>query len=692
MTKKVDVLLVDDSPDGLIALEAVLANPHYNLVKAGSGMEALRLLPVHDFAIILLDVQMHGMNGFETASRIKMTEEYKHIPIIFVTAIDKDDRYVYKGYQSGAVDYIFKPYDENILRSKVAVFVDLYEKSKRVEEQAQLIKENAHNQRYLRLAQLEVESLKRYQKLADSIPHAVWRSKADGTMDYFNKVWTEYTGLSDQQSLGAGWQSAFDPGDLRNFLKTWIQKIGNSEDFQVECRIRDRNGEMRWHLIRAIAECRADGEITAWLGTCTNIHERKDMEENLIRARRQADAANVAKTSFLANMSHEIRTPLNSILGFTELLMSSQLSAEEQEENLATIKKNGGVLLKIIDEILDISKVEAGYLEMEQVEFNLNRFYQEIYALFAIQANEKKLEFGFRCKTGIPSRVVTDPTRYRQILVNIIGNSLKFTESGKVEIEVSWHPDKTSIHEGLLRCAVVDTGIGIDPAEANDLFQPFVQVDSSNTRRFGGAGLGLALSRRLAARLGGNVYIQKSERNKGSTFIVDIRVQTLAEVQKLYQIDVNVRESEDTSIEQNTSLKGARVLVVDDSKDNRNLISKFLKGAGAQVDCAIDGIDGVAQALTMKHQIVLMDIQMPRLDGLVATAQLRAQGYNRPIIALSAHALKQEMESSLKAGCNTHLTKPIDRRTLIDQVAKHIKGTPLQNNNKVEQLDILTHN
>ncbi|HEY8269366.1 MAG TPA: response regulator, partial [Pseudobdellovibrionaceae bacterium] len=515
MKKRVDILIVDDRLDGLIALEAILTDPRYNLIKAQSGMEALSLLPLHDFAIILLDIQMYGVDGFETASRIKQMENQKHIPIIFVTAMNKDENYIYKGYQAGAVDYVFKPFDENILRSKVAVFVDLYEKSKRVEEQALLIRESANHQRHLRLAQLEVESLKRYQNLADSIPHAVWRSKPDGTMDYFNKVWSEYTGLSDHQSLGFGWQSAFHPEDLKKFLKIWMQKIANAEDFQVECRIRNRRGEMLWHLIRGIAECQGEKQIFAWLGTCTNIHERKDMEESLIKARRAADAANVAKTNFLANMSHEIRTPLNSILGFTELLMTFPMSAKEREKNLATIKKNGSVLLKIIDEILDISKVEAGHLEIEQVELNLNRLYQDLYYLFAIQAHDKNIELTFSCSTPIPSKIVTDPTRYRQILVNIIGNSVKFTEKGKVAIEVSWLPDTTSIRGGLLRCSIVDTGIGIDAAEAKELFQPFVQVDNSNTRKFGGTGLGLALSRRLSEALGGNVDIQKSEKNVG---------------------------------------------------------------------------------------------------------------------------------------------------------------------------------
>lgn len=674
MKNVIDILLVDDRDDGLIALEAILKNPRYNLVTARSGKEALSHLPNYNFAVILLDVQMPEMDGFETALRIKKLPECKYTPIIFVTAINKDDSYVFKGYQSGAVDYIFKPFDENILRSKVSVFVDLYEKSKKIEEQAHQIKESAQNERYLRLAQLEVENLKRYRNLADSIPHAVWRAKPDGTMDYFNQVWTEYTGLTDQQSLGAGWQSTFHPEDLRTFLKIWMKNIGLAESFQVECRILNDRGEYRWNIIRAVAETRTSGEIIAWLGTCTDFHERKIVEDKLLKAQQEADSANVAKTNFLANMSHEIRTPLNSILGFTELMLTPNYSVEEQSKSLGTIRKNGKILLKIIDEILDISKVETGHLEMEVVETDLGKLITQVYSLLEVQAQEKKLDFNFRFGNHIPSKVLTDPVRYQQILVNIIGNSLKFTEKGKVEFEISWVPDAADSVDGMLRCVVSDTGIGIDSDDVHQLFKPFVQVDSSKTRRFGGTGLGLALSRRLAKALNGDTYIKESEKNKGSTFLVEIRTQAVSGAAYINSVANLVKDADMVHVSSKTILKNTRILVVDDSSDNRDLITQFLQAAGAEVDCASDGIDGVSKALANHYQVILMDIQMPILDGYKATAQLREQGYDRPIIALTAHALKQERLNSINAGCNDHLTKPIDRKTLIEQVTKHAQG------------------
>jgi PAS domain S-box-containing protein len=675
MREKTNILLVDDRELNLTALEAVLSEPHYNLVKARSGAEAIALAGSYSFAVILLDVQMPGMDGFETAARIRGLADHGQTPIIFVTAINKDDSFVHLGYKSGAVDYIFKPFDDNILRSKVAVFVELYEKTRKIEEQAQLIKFTASQERHLKLIQLEVEILRRYQSLADSIPHSVWRSKPDGTMDYFNKIWIEYTGLSEYQSMGVGWQSAFHNEDLRTFLKMWMQHITTGEDFQVECRIRAANGEMRWHLIRAIAERGVGGEITAWLGTCTDISVRKDAEEKLIRAQQQADAANIAKTNFLANMSHEIRTPLNSILGFSELMLCPDQSEEDRWKHLHTILKNGRTLVKIIDEILDISKVETGHLEMDLAEVDTCNFFGQLKSLLEVQAQERGLKLGFNFKSPVPSKIMTDHTRFHQILVNIIGNSLKFTEKGSVDVEVLWKesPDHP-LSKGTIHCRVVDTGIGIEDSEAQKLFQPFAQVDGSRTRKFGGTGLGLALSRRLARALGGDVYIQESSKDKGSVFVVEIAADAAKDAAWITTFEKSFEEPAISTKNFTGQLKDVQVLVVDDSVDNRNLITHFLKAAGAKVECASDGIEGVKKALENDYQIVLMDIQMPNLDGYKATAELRQRGYKKPIVALTAHAIKQERLNSLSAGCDDHLTKPIDRKTLIESVCKYTQG------------------
>ncbi|MGZ3692540.1 MAG: response regulator, partial [Pseudobdellovibrio sp.] len=281
-------------------------------------------------------------------------------------------------------------------------------------------------------------------------------------------------------------------------------------------------------------------------------------------------------------------------------------------------------------------------------------------------------ELNFRCLTPIPSKILTDPTRYQQILINIVGNSVKFTEKGKVELDISWFQDQDDIKKGRLHCTVRDTGIGIDLEEAKNLFQPFSQVDSSKTRKFGGTGLGLALARRLAKALEGDVYIEHSEKGKGSVFGIDIHTTVTPPSMMITSLNMRHDSSELPTKSYKNFLKGTHVLVVDDSSDNRNLISQFLKGAGASVDCAVDGAEGISKALGNDYGIVLMDIQMPNVDGYKATSELRKKGYRNPIIALTAHALKEERLNSLQAGCDDHLTKPVDRKTLIEQVGKHV--------------------
>ena len=669
MLERVDILIVDDRLDGLIALEAVLNSPRLNLVRAQSGREALGLIGQHDFAVILLDVQMPELDGFETALLIRQNEKYRFTPIIFVTAINKDDKYIYKGYEAGAVDYIFKPFEPQILRSKVGFFVDLFLKSKQLQAQADMIRESERRERYLKLAELEVESLKRYRNLADSIPHMIWRARIDGSLDYFNKVWTDYTGLTQEQSAGSGWQSAIHIDDLSDFLKTWLQSMSTRQPFEIECRIRKSTGEMRWHWVRAVPEMRRKEEVVAWLGSCTDIHDRKITEMKLMEAEKVAVSASVAKTNFLANMSHEIRTPLSAILGFAELMTNPEQTPVEHAHCIATIRRSGRQLLEIIDEILDISKVEAGHLELERIEVDIAGLINELRSLLEVQAQNKGLDLTFSLASKIPEKIYSDPTRLRQILMNLIGNALKFTAKGNVLVHISWLPESKT-KPPRLQFRISDTGVGIEMIQAHRLFQPFVQVDSSTTRKFGGTGLGLALSRKLAKALGGEAVLERSEPGKGSIFRVEVEATSVSD-KMIGNLDAGEAETMKPFGEKEAHLlDGVNVLVVDDAPDNQALISRFLTLAGATVDLASNGKEGMDKALSHNYKVILMDIQMPLLDGYEATAQLRSQGYSRPIIALTAHALKEERDRCLKVGCNDHLTKPIDRRLLISQVAR----------------------
>lgn len=299
MAQMINILLVDDRPDGLLALEAVLGSPEYRLVKASSGQEALSCLLLYDFALILLDVQMPGMNGFEVAQKIKQNALWKEIPIIFLTAISKEIAHIYRGYDCGAVDYLFKPFDPWILKSKVAVFVDLYKKNKKLIEQAKIIQENERKEAQRQFEEFEFESRQHYRNLADAIPHIVWKGKIDGSLDYYNQVWLEYAG-----ERGTDWQNAIDAEDLPRFLTLWSETLNSGMPGEMECRLLRHDGASRWHLVRVSLDRGRSGDITSWIATCTDIHDRKRAEKKLEEARLDLEQRVKDRTKELS-LTHE---------------------------------------------------------------------------------------------------------------------------------------------------------------------------------------------------------------------------------------------------------------------------------------------------------------------------------------------------------------------------------------------------
>jgi len=663
--KKVNILLVDDHEEGLIALEAVLNHPDYNLVKARSGREALARVLEFDFAVIIMDVQMPGMDGFETVGLIKKRERSKTIPVIFVTAISKENRLIQHGYQSGAVDYLFKPFDPAILASKVSVLVELHNKTQQVREQAEQLRRGEIRERTQQLAALQLESLNRYRYLADAIPHILWKLQCDGMMEYCNRVWSEYTGLTTDKSHGKGWQAALHPKDLEVLNEQFQLVCDKGEAMDVECRLQNADGDHRWHLFRAVPEFNLEGSVDALIVTATDIDDRKQIEKDLIRAKEESLAANEAKSAFLANMSHEIRTPLGIVLGFSELLANPEISVNERESCLTTIRKNGELLSRLIGDVLDLSKIEAGHLQIEKVDFTMADFMATAAQSFKHQAQDKGIKLTLHFETAVPKIIHSDPMRLRQLLFNVVGNAIKFTERGEVAVIVACDSDK-----GLMRISVSDEGVGISNDQAKKLFRPFIQADSSTTRKFGGTGLGLSLSRKLARKLGGDVVLGSSEPGKGSTFIITIATGDLAGVEFFNSLEAEVPQK--TPSQKKYNLNGTKVLVVEDAPENQTLLNHFLSIAGAEVQFADNGREGVDKALAGDYDLILMDIQMPVLDGYQATRELRKKDYNKPILALTAHALKEERERCLAAGCNDHLTKPVNRDELLRRVSSYI--------------------
>lgn len=375
---------------------------------------------------------------------------------------------------------------------------------------------------------------------------------------------------------------------------------------------------------------------------------------------------------FLANMSHEIRTPLGAILGFTDFLNDLELSHEERTKYTEIIHRNGQLLTQLIDDILNLSKVEAGHLEIESIETPLRRILSDISAIIDLQALEKGLKLEINYEPHVPDVIYSDPTRLRQILINLIGIAIKFTEKGFVRVTVK-NNNPSTLEPSHILFIIEDSGPGIQVEDRAKLFEWFTQADSSTTRKFGGTGLGLALSRRLARRLVGDVQIDEPVVS-GARFVASVATHLLSKkavsfrmpAQEAIKTEVTNRQTENAL----DALKGLRILLVDDSADNRILIENILGRKGVKVQTGSNGHEGVEKALKNDHDIILMDIQMPFMDGLEATKALRQQGYKKPIIALTAHAMNIAREKTKAAGCDAHLTKPIDIQQLTNTLVQ----------------------
>lgn len=497
-----------------------------------------------------------------------------------------------------------------------------------------------------------------------------------------NAAFCELLGYTEKELLEKNFQQITHPEDLEEDIALMQEVLNNNRDkYSMEKRFVRKDGQIVWVLLTVGAVFDSQGHVQYFIKQVQDITRRKRADAELAQktfeaeqAKQQAEDANRTKSEFLANMSHEIRTPMTAILGYADLLLDSSLSNTQRVECVETIRRNGQHLLSLINDILDLSKIEAGKMSIEMIDCDPMQVVREVESLMRVRATEKHLKFAVIAESNLPRTICTDPTRLRQILLNLVSNAIKFTHEGEVSVKVKLLRNLPS-DPARLRFTVSDTGIGMTPEQVSRIFTMFTQADASTTRNFGGTGLGLVISKRLAEMLGGQIIVA-SEKGKGSQFTLTLDVGVVKDL-------VTDRSDAPVVNEQavicNSSLNGRHILLAEDGLDNQRLISFYLTRAGATVELAENGraaIECVRECRITGRPIdlILMDMQMPVMDGYSAAAELRRHGENLPIIALTAHAMEGDREKCLSAGCNDYLTKPVDRNQLISMILQYLPG------------------
>jgi len=493
---------------------------------------------------------------------------------------------------------------------------------------------------------------------------------------------------SEEMLYGVSLEALVATGSRKSFLAWVTERRAQAGEAgrRIEVRVTHQDVQelpVEIALHRSAAEGRP-----AWIALLRDLTERRQLraERNrsesleeansaLRQAMLHAEQTTRIKTEFLANVSHEIRTPMTAILGFTEVLLEDAGRADAPPatlDALRTIQRNGDYLLALLNDILDLSKIESGRLEVERVTFSPVAVVRDVERLMRVRAETKGVQFHLDFDGAVPAHAQGDPTRVRQILINLVGNAIKFTEIGEVRLRVRLRDEPAPAH---LRFEVADTGIGITQAERTKLFRPFGQADSSTTRRYGGTGLGLTISKRLTDLLDGTIEVE-SEPGHGTVFRVEIPAGDLQGVARHAPAPPEPEPPSELVDDLQPRLSG-RVLLVEDGLDNQRLIELLLGKLGLEVVIAENGqqaVERVHESRLSGHRfaLVLMDMQMPVMDGYTATRILRRQGYDAPIVALTAHAMDTERSRCLAAGCDDFATKPIDRPRFFALVRRHL--------------------
>lgn len=681
---KVNILLVDDHPENLVALEAVLEQLGQNMVTAKSGVEALKCLLNQDFAVILLDVQMPQMDGFETATLIRQRQRSQATPIIFLTAFNTSDDFVFKGYSLKAVDYLLKPIEPEILLSKVKVFVELYQKTEILEQQTSQLR--AAN------AQLE-RSEEQFRSLSACSPIGIFLTDLEGRFTYINPRCQAICGFDLAAGLNQDWTNFIHTEDRDSVLQQVSAQLNHPDRREqtsvIECRFQPQAEVTRWVSIRSAPMISDANELIGHVGTVEDITDRRQAQEaqlQLMReqvARQEAETLNRLKDEFLAVLSHELRTPLNSILGWTKLLRHYSLEPEKIVRALETIERNAELQANLIADILDVSQIIQGKLQLNCEMYPLAPILEAAIDTASPLAAARSVQLKADIEP-IDGHISADFARMQQILGNLLSNAIKFTPpGGQVELHLKQIESQVQIQ-------IKDTGIGIPFAFLPYLFDRFRQADSSTTRGQGGLGLGLAIVHHLVTLHNGTIEAMSLGEGQGSTFTIKLPLASASDIapfeaqqrdsfnnspQDRQHDDTNKSELEPlkltpVSLGSGRSLVGLKILVVEDQVDARDFLQLLLEEAGAKV-ISLDSVpDTLSAVVNQSPNVLVSDIGMTEEDGyrLIHKVRNLAIGHDIPAIALTAYTGESAQKQILAAGFQAYLPKPFQPLDLITTI------------------------
>lgn len=641
------ILIVDDAPANLDVLIATLRESNFSITIAPSGEKALELAPIFLPDIILLDIRMPGLDGFETCKRLKKDSATKDIPVIFLSA-DTDPFDIVKAFEIGGLDYITKPFNREEILVRIRTQLRTQTLIKELEESQ---RELAHSH-----ARIRATVEKAFDGIITLNQQGIIQSFNPAAERIFQYLGSEVIGKDIELLIPSSCQTTTQDS-IKNTQGTIKPKLLGD---RCELIGKRKNGSS-FALDLALNGTHVRNELF-FTGIIRDISERKQLEKELKRTTLAAQEASKAKSEFLANTSHEIRTPLNAITGFAGILLKlfKQDRVDKNfEEYLNIIIKSGNTLTEVINNVLDLSKIESGKMEVNKIPFDLQVVVKGAFCIFKHVALEKKIDFQYSIESQVKTFILSDRVKLNQILTNLLGNAIKFTDSGSIDLKVE------KSNESIL-FTVEDTGIGIPSDRLKTIFTPFEQIDSSLIRKYEGTGLGLAISKKMVEVLGGEIWVNSIE-GEGTSFFFTIPYdEQLAEKPKIDSYD-NI-----------TFLKTNKLLLVEDNEENLTLAKVLLQEMGLEPIIARNGVEALEQAKKYQPDLILMDVQMTVMDGLEATARIRkiASLAKTPIVGLSAHALTEHKEQGLKAGLDGYLTKPLELDKLIPILLKYLKPSP----------------